>query len=152
MRSLQSGSLCLLSACEFGPSDSSVPHLSPTALSRDPPPRLSLLGRGEKPQTRPHNPLLPLNTSSTSMATCRGGGGLPTERILLLAGSPSPLSSAGTCNYLMPGRQVLSRGVRTGASWQPGMIRRNSGVLSLVSVVLPTAAGTPCCHSNNSGS
>lgn len=44
---------------------------------------------------------------------------------LRLSSSPPPLSSsAGTCNYLMPGRQVLSRGVRPGASWQLGMIRR----------------------------
>lgn len=37
---------------------------------------------------------------------------------------PSLSFSAGTCNYLMPGRQVLSRGVRPGASWQLEMIRR----------------------------
>lgn len=93
------------------------------------------------PQTPPQTPLLPLNTFSTSMATCRGRvkknpllrsvPHITTERIFsfsphshLSFSLPSSSFSAGTCNYLMPGRQVLSRGVRTGASWQLGMIRR----------------------------
>lgn len=95
--------------------------------------------RGDTPDTSPHStPLLPLNTSTTSMRTCikKLLHSIPHTATYKKEFSLSLLShqfsfslpslsfSAGTCNYLMPGRQVLSRGVRPGASWQLGMIRR----------------------------
>ncbi len=127
--------------CECGPSDSSVPHLSPTALSRDPLPGPLCREEGRHPRHLPT-----LNSTSAFEHFLYFNGNL-SEKLLhsfphtatykkefslallslqiLLPDFSLPLAlSAGTCNYLMPGRQVLSRGVRPGASWQLGMIRR----------------------------
>lgn len=49
----QSNSPCLLNVCECGPSDSSVPHLSPTALSRDLLPGLLCREEGRHPRHLP---------------------------------------------------------------------------------------------------
>lgn len=49
----QSNTLCLLNVCECGPGDSSVPHLSPTALSRDPLPGPLCREEGRHPRHLP---------------------------------------------------------------------------------------------------
>lgn len=126
----QSNSPCLLNACECGPSDRSL-TCPPQRYLGTSSQAFSVGKKGDTPDTSPHStPLLPLNTSSTSMGTCikkllhsiphtatyKKEFSLSLLSHQLSFSLPSLSFSAGTCNYLMPGRQVLSRGVRPGAS------------------------------------
>lgn len=115
------------------PSDSSVPQLSPTALSRDPLPVFLCREEGRHPRRLPALYCTPHfehfhhfngNLSKKKNLLHSVAVTYKKEFSLALSWLARLSSSAGTCNYLMPGRQVLSRGVRPGASWQLGMIRR----------------------------